>query len=382
MSSLIRTFFLGLLPLLLAAQSESVFSQDKTTEPIRIGRSLALTGALASYGQAKKSGGEAYVERINREGGIRGRKIDFITLDDRYEPKETAKNINTFNGSGVTAVLGLFGVPTVAAVLPLIEELKLPTVGLTSGAGVVRAPQRRYVFPVRASYSDESDAMVSHFTSLGMKRVAIVRQTNPYGTSVAENMQASLAKIGIKSIADIEIAVDGSDAKAVAEKLAAIGETNVVFLAMLSGPATLLIEEMRAANIQTAAGIFSVSAVDTTVLAAKLKDKARGVAISQIVPLMQESMPLVREYFRDLKALGGNIPPSFYGLEGYIEARVLMEGLKRTNGPLTREALVAALEALGNYDAGGITIAYGPGKHEGMKFVELTMISRNGALLR
>jgi len=348
---------------------------------IPVGRSLPLSGMLTSYGVAKKIGGDAYIERINRDGGIRGRKIALTTMDDRYDPAETLKNIRTLDNAGVVAMLGIFGVPSVAAALPVVEQLKLPSVGLTSGAAAVRNPVRRFSFPVRASYADEATTMARHFNSLQLKRVIIVRQINPFGNSVADTMLAALEAAGMKPVADLPLKIDGSDTKDVVAKLAAAEQVNVVFLAMQSGVAAPLIDAMRSGDVQVGADIFSVSAVDTTVLANTLKEKARGVAISQIVPLTQPTLPLVREYLRDLKAIDGGTP-SFYGLEGYVEAKILVEGLRRAGNAITREALVTALEGLGSYDVGGMVVTYGPGKREGSRFVDLTMVSRNGTLVR
>ena len=364
------------LPALLFLAPTLVAAQD-----IAIGRSLPLTGPLMTYGVAKKVGGDAYIERINREGGVRGRKIRLITQDDRYDPAETLKNIRAFDGDKVIAVLGLLGVPSVAAALPLFEQLRLPAVGLTSGAAAVRTPVRRYSFPMRASYADESAAIARHFISLNMTKVVVVRQLNPFGASVADTMIAALSDVGIKPLADIPYKIDGSDVKEVVAKLAAIEPVNVVFLAVQSGVAVPLIATMRGANVQGGADLFSVSAVDTTVLTNALKDKARGVAISQIVPLTQTALPLVREYLRDLKAIEGGVP-SFYGLEAYVEARILVEALRRSGASITREGLVTALESLGAYDVGGMVVTYGSGKREGARFVDLTMVSRNGMLVR
>ena len=350
-------------------------------QDIQVGRSLPLTGPIAGYGIAKKLGGDAYIERINREGGVRGRKIRLTTIDDRYDAAEALKNIRTMEGNDVVAMLSLLGVPAVAAAQPVLEQLKLPAVGLTSGAAGVRTPVRRYSFPMRASYADEAAAITQHLTSLNMTRVLVVRQLNPFGASVADTMIAALDKAGIKPVADVPYKVDGSDVKEVVAKMVAVGQVNVVFLAMQSGVAIPLIDSMRNTGTQVGADIFSVSAVDTTVLANMLKEKARGVAISQIVPLNQPTLPLVREYLRDLKAIEGGTP-SFYGLEAYLEAKILVEGLRRSGATISRENLVTALESLGTYDLGGMYVTYGPGKREGARFVDLTMVSRNGTLVR
>ena len=352
-----------------------------SAQDIRVGRTLPLTGPLTSYGVAKKLGGDAYIERINRDGGVRGRKIRLTTIDDRYDADLALKNIRTMDGNEIVALLGLLGVPAVAAAQPVLEQLKLPAIGLTSGAPSVRTPLRRYSFPMRASYADEAAAITQHLTSLNMNKVLVVRQQNPFGTAVADTMIAALDKAGIKPVADIPYKVDGSDVKEVVAKMVAVGPVNMVFLAMQSGVAVPLIDTMRTTNAQVGAEIFSVSAVDTTVLANMLKDKARGVAISQIVPLNQPTLPLVREYLRDLKAIEGGTP-SFYGLEAYLEAKILVEGLKRCGANISRESLVTALESLGTFDLGGMVVTYGPGKREGARFVDLTMVSRNGTLVR
>ena len=363
------TALLLLLPALTAAQGA-----------IAVGRTLPITGPIAVYGNAKRLGGDAYIERVNREGGVRGRRIALTTLDDKYDAAEAVKNIRTFDDAGVVAILNLLGVPIVAAALPVMEQLKLPAVGLTSGAAAARNPHRRYGFPVRASYADEAAAITRHFKSLNLTRVIIVRQNNPFGNSVADNMLAALEAAGIKPVADFVVKVDGSDTKEAVAKLAAAEAVNVVFLAMQAPVAIPMIDALRTGAVQSGANLFSISAIDTTQLAAALKEKARGVAISQIVPLAQTALPLVREYIRDLKAINGGVP-SYYGLEAYVEAKILVEGLRRST-IIGREALVTALESLGAYDLGGMLVNYGPGRHEGSRFVDLTMVSREGSLVR
>ena len=219
-----------------------------------------------------------------------------------------------------------------------------------------------------------------HFKSLNLTRVIIVRQNNPFGNSVADNMLAALEAAGIKPVADFVVKVDGSDTKEAVAKLAAAEAVNVVFLAMQAPVAIPMIDALRTGAVQSGANLFSISAIDTTQLAAALKEKARGVAISQIVPLAQTALPLVREYIRDLKAINGGVP-SYYGLEAYVEAKILVEGLRRST-IIGREALITALESLGTYDLGGMLVNYGPGRHEGSRFVDLTMVSREGSLVR
>jgi branched-chain amino acid transport system substrate-binding protein len=139
-----RSFFLLIAVALLAATSILV-STVHAAEPIVVGRSLALSGPLKGYGEAKRDGGDAYVAKINAAGGVGGRSIELVTLDDAYAPTTTVANLKQLAAERKpTAFLGLFGVPTVAAALPVLLDLKIPAVGLTSGTDALRKPLNRY----------------------------------------------------------------------------------------------------------------------------------------------------------------------------------------------------------------------------------------------
>jgi branched-chain amino acid transport system substrate-binding protein len=351
-------------------------------DAIQVGRSLALTGALMSYGEAKRDGGDAYIEKINRAGGINGRKIELTTLDDAYDAKKVVANIRSIAAEKrPAAFLGLFGVPTVAAALPVIEELRIPTVGLTSGSPALRTPVKRYVFPVRASYADEAAYIVRHIKTLSFAKVAIIHQDNAFGELARDTLVKAFAAADIKTSIDVKIASNGSDAEA-AVAAAAASKPEAIFLAMLSGPAA---PTMRAIKKRGLAGmsLYTFSTVDASVLTKELGKDASGLGISQIVPLPTSIQSKVaKEYMEALKDLGRGTP-SFYGLEAFIEAKVLVAGLRRAGKDASDpEALTRALEALGEYDVGGFIVNYSRDNHRGGQFVELTVIGSRGTVIR
>ena len=354
----------------------------QTTEPIQIGRTMAITGGLATYGQAKLDGGDAYIAQINKAGGVNGRQIVVTTLDDAYDPKKAVENLRKLvTDIKPAAFLGTFGVPVVAAALPVIEELRIPAVGLTTGAKALREPFKRYVFPVRASYADEAGHLVRHIKTLGYSRILMIHQDNPFGLLVRDTMLTSFEKEGLKTVADLKLAANGSNADTLVATVTT-HKPDVIFLAMLSGVA---VPTMRAIKAKAPAGLplYTISAVDASVLTKELGKDAAGLGISQIVPLPTSSQSrIAKEYMDAAKALGRGAP-SFYGLEAYIEAKVLVEGLKRAGKDASRpEAVTAALESIGEIDMGGFFLEYSKTSRRGGQFVELTVIGSRGAVMR
>lgn len=355
------------------------FSTAHAADTIVVGRSLPLTGALASYGEAKRDGGDAYIKKVNSAGGVGGRAIELITIDDVYLPATTVLNLKKIaTDNKPVAFLGLFGVPTVAAALPVLEELKIPGVGLTSGADAVRAPFKRYAFPVRASYAAEARKLVEHVQVGRLSKVSIIYSDNPFGESVKNSLVAALKVAGFDA-ALVKVDPAGKTA-AEAAKLANAGKPQAVFLTMLSQAAVPTLIELKAANYYGA--LYTFSPVDTTTVANKLGEKAQGLAITQIVPIPSGiRLKVVAEYLQAMKDLGRGAP-SFYGLEAYIEAKVLVEGLKRAGSRPSPESLVKALETMGEYDLGGYFVSYGPNVRTGSLFVEVDVINASGQVIR
>jgi len=347
-------------------------------ETIVIGRSLPLSGPLKSYGEAKRDGGDAYIHKVNAAGGVGGRPIELVTLDDAYLPPRTVENLKKLAADRQpTAFLGLFGVPTVAAALPVLDELKIPAVGLTSGTDALRSPSRPYVFPVRASYADEARKLVGHVKVVNITRIGVVFTDNPFGRSVKDSLLAALREAGLTATA-VQIDPTAKDAAA-AIRSAVAAEPQALFLTMLSQAAVPVLKELRTSAFRGA--LYTFSPVDTSTITKEMGQDARGLAIT-VVPIPAGSrVKIVAEYIKALGELGQGTP-SFYGLEAFIEAKVLVEGLKRGGPRVSPASLVAALESLHDLDVGGFYVRYRPGEHAGASFVEIDVIDSKGSVMR
>lgn len=351
----------------------------QAAESISVGRSLTLSGPLALYGESKRDGGDAYISKINATGGVGGRRIELITLDDGYIPANMVVNLKKIAAENQpVAFLGLFGVPTVAAAIPVLKELKIPAVGLTSGTDAVRSPFNRYVFPVRASYADEARKLVSHAKTIGITRPSIVYMDTPFGIGIHTALVKSFAENNLKPK---EFKVDAKgDTNAEISARVASDQPQTVFIAALNNVAGPLMLELRKAGFRGT--FYTFSPVDNKVMLKMMGTSVEGLGISQVFPVPKGSrLPVVAEYLDDMKKLGKGTP-TYYGLEGYIEAKTLVEGLRRAGSKPTPESLVRSLETMKDYDAGGFFISYTPGAHKGSNFVEITVVNADGEILR
>jgi ABC-type branched-subunit amino acid transport system substrate-binding protein len=364
-----------------AAEKDARDAKDSKGEgKIVIASSLPLTGILGINGQAKQDAFNAYFARVNRAGGVNGKKLELTVMDDGYATDRMLANIKEMGGKPDTvALLGLIGVPTIAASIPLITELRIPAVGLTTGTAVIREPFNRYLFPVRASYADEARYITEQLATLGLKKIIVIQQDLPFGKAVADLFGTAMAKQGMERVALVMIDPAGKNAAEVAAKVKGI-EAGAIFYAGLVAPAVPLVKALRQNSV--GAPVYAFSPIDATILVKALGAEARGVGITQIVPIPRGAGSLVvKEYLEALKESGKD-NPHFYGLEGFIEAKILVEGLKRAGREPTRESLTKALETLRDFDTGGVQVSYDTQFHRGSSFVELTVISSAGTLLK
>ena len=347
---------------------------------IVLGQSAALSGPAKELGSEMRSGALLYFEQVNAGGGIHGRRIRLQTLDDGYEPERAAANTRKLiEEEKVLALFGYVGTPTSLAALPLFTEAKVPFVGAFTGAQALREPFNRYVFNVRASYFDETEKIVEQLTTTGIKQIAVFYQNDAYGKAGLAGVERAMTKRGLKIAATATVERNTVD---VAKAVAALSATRPDAVVMVSAYTSVaaFVKGMKKAG--SAAQFHNVSFVGSRPLAAALGDEGVGVAIAQVVPFpWSGTLPVTREYQAQARAAGAK-DFSFTELEGYIAARVLVEGLKRAGRELTRERLVTALESLSRTDIGGFQVDYSSSNHNGSTFVDLTIIGRGGKFLR
>ena len=371
---------------LLAAAISLLLSAAAHAEPgvsdkeIVLGQSAALSGPAKELGSEMRSGALLYFDQVNAGGGIHGRRIRLQTLDDGYEPERAAANTRKLiEEEKVLALFGYVGTPTSLAALPLFTEAKVPFVGAFTGAQALREPFNRYVFNVRASYFDETEKIVEQLTTTGIKQIAVFYQNDAYGKAGLAGVERAMTKRGLKIAATATVERNTVD---VAKAVAALSATRPDAIVMVSAYTSVaaFVKGMKKAG--SAAQFHNVSFVGSRPLAAALGDEGVGVAIAQVVPFpWSGTLPVTREYQAQARAAGAK-DFSFTELEGYIAARVLVEGLKRAGRELTRERLVTALESLSRTDIGGFQVDYSSTNHNGSTFVDLTIIGRGGKFLR
>jgi ABC-type branched-subunit amino acid transport system substrate-binding protein len=273
---------------------------------------------------------------------------------------------------------GSVGTPTGLAALPILTEAQVPLIGMFTGAQALREPFNRQVFHVRASYFDETERIVQHLTTLGVKKIAVFYQNDAYGKAGLEGVVQALTKRQLKPVAIATVERNSVDVGASLETVLKSEPEAVVQISAYKSCAAF-IKQARAKGY--GGQFFNVSFVGSKALADALGDIGQGVVISQVVPFPYAlNSPIVREYQQRMKDAGEK-DFDFSSMEGYLVARVLVEGLRHAGRNLTREALISALESMRDVNLGGFTVNYSAKNHQGSNYTDLTMIGRGGKFM-
>jgi branched-chain amino acid transport system substrate-binding protein len=346
---------------------------------IRIGMVNAQTGPASALGKGMLVGASAVFDKVNAKGGVHGHKIMLLVGDDAYEPEQTVdQTLNMVQDEKVLALLGYVGTPTVNAVLPLISELDVPLIGVFSGALSLRQPLIRQVFNVRASYRDETEALVAQLFAKGAKKIAVVYQNDGFGLAVLSGVDSALLKRG-----SVVQSTGSFQRNTVAIRMA-LGtmveqEPDAVVLAGPYVPVAAFIKQARAKGLKTQ--FATVSFVGAESLLSLLERDGEGVLISQVVPPPGDTtLAIARECRADLK-LRSDKPMTYVSFEGCIGAKLLVRALEQAGPQPTRQALVASLEAMKAVDLGGLKVSFSTEDHQASNRVYLTEIA-NGKIVK
>ena len=347
---------------------------------IVIGQSAALTGPAAQLGIQFQHGAKLAFDRANARGGVNGRNIEWRTLDDGYEPARCQANTQALLNEDVLALFGYIGTPTSLAALPMATAAKTPFIAPFTGAQALRDPFNRYAFHLRASYYDETARIVNQVTQVGMKRVAVFHQNDSYGQAGLDGVTRALKALQLEAVATGTVERNTVDVAAALARILPSKPEAVVQISAYKSCAAFV----RAARKAGYGGQFyNVSFVGTQALADELGPEARGVVISQVMPYPFAPLSaLTNEFLAAASAAPTKVQPNYSSIEGYVAGRVLLEGLRRAGAAITREALIAGLESMQNFDLGGFVVDFGPRKHVGSSFVDLTILDGSGRVRR
>ena len=349
-----------------------------TDDAVVIGCSLPLTGHASYLGKQTLYGALAYLNAVNEAGGVAGRTIKLITLDDGYDPPRCVANTQQLIVEDrVFCLFSYVGTPTTAKIIPLLEEARVPLVGSFTGADVLRFPFRRYIVNIRASYYQETAAAVDHLVrDLGFDRVAVFYQYDAYGFDGLKGTEMALKSLGLAPVARGSYIRGTMD---VEEGLGRILEADPQAIVMIGtyGPCAKAIKLARSRGYK---GLFyAVSFVGADEIARILgPGDATPLLMSQVAPPpdLPESAALltgVQDYARLLARSFPEERPNVVGLEGFINARVLVEGLRRAGRDLTRERFLDAIESINNFSVGiASPVTYGKDRHQGLERVYFT----------
>jgi ABC-type branched-subunit amino acid transport system substrate-binding protein len=362
-------------------------AQARDTAPILVGVSNVQSGPSRSLGQELMYGSDAYFNLLNRQGGIHGRKISVILKDDRYEPEPAIQNTSDLiTKDKVFFLFDYIGTPTLTRVLPLLpyyKDQKIVNVAPFTGADPQRSPPYdSYVFNIRASYREEAHVLVDYLYSKGFRRIGFFGQADAYGKSGQVGVEEALNKYGLSIAASVSYRRNQAASDSMVEQVNYLRSHGVdaVIAVGVYAPCGAFIRDSRMANWQVP--IANLSFVDAEAMLALLRadslkfhaDLTRNLITSQVVPLPTDArLPLVKAYLANL----GGASPGFTSLEGWLNAVVVGEALKRAGGNASRgpsrEAFIRAMESLYGWDAGiGYPLQFSPTEHQGLHKVWLT----------
>ncbi len=347
---------------------------------ILIGQTVGVTGPVAATVKEAVDGARLYIDSVNARGGIRGEKIELITLDDKFDPKLAAANASTLiTDKNVVALFLNRGTPHTEAIMPLLEKHGIALVAPSTGAMLLHSPVNRYIFNVRSSYQREAAKAVAHLHTLGIDRIAIVHVDDSFGADALEGANKGLAKANLKPVAVIKADRSKPDYATIIPAVTKATPQAVLWFG--SGTAVADgVKALRAAG--SGAQVVTLSNNASSGFIKALGDASRGVIVTQVFPYEKSlSYGLVKEALEVAKAKGtSEISPAI--LEGYAGAKVLVEALRRAGPNPTRQKVLAALEGMQKFDLGGLEVSYSADDHTGLDFADLSIIGTDGKFKR
>src|SRR5436189_2267172 len=351
-------------------------AQGVTKTNILIGQSSPFSGSNKELGEDIREGLQAYFKQVNDAGGVNGRILELVALDDANDAKRSAENARVLREQrGVIALIGYASAPLRLPALPVVEKGKVAFVGPFTGAEPMRS-FRRNVYNIRASYADELEKIVDFYTTTGVKKFSVIHYDDAVGKENLAAVEVALTKRGLKAASIGTLKRNQTDLGAAVSDVVKAAPDVVIATTLYKTTGDFIKSAKKAGS---GAQFASTSFVGASALAGELGDQGMGVVVSQVVPpYARNSIPIVREYQAAIETSPGKKEYSFTSLESYIGAKVLVEAIRRAGVNPTREGLLKTLDSIQNFNVGGYLVDFSPSNHNGSKFVELTAISKAG----
>lgn len=368
--------------LVVSAGSALAQTPGVTDNSILIGSCSALDGPAHFLGRQTVLGASAYLHMINDDGGVFGRKIQLEAFDDGYDPDRAPACFKRMTKEGVFALGFFVGTPTAKVYVPLAEEEKIPVVGLFTGAQLLFEPLKHEVINVRASYYDETREQVDKLWEANVRKIAVIYQDDPFGKAVLDGVILAIQKHHSTTAALGTFTRNSVDIEAGLKQVMA-ARPEAVIIAGPYAPAAAIVKQAHMAGWRPQ--FLTVSFVGTEEFIKEAGPDAESTIITQVMPPYDRTeYPTVALYRQCLNKYSPGEAPTFVSLEGFVDAMVLVEGLKRAGKDVTREKLIAGIESIHQMNAGlgpKLLLNYGPSDHKGFENVYPTIVKGGQAVL-
>ena len=346
---------------------------------ILFGQSAAFSGPARELGKNMRVGIEAAFQEANARGGVHGRQLTLLSLDDAYEPEAAIANTRRLiEQEGVFALIGAVGTPTSLSATPVAAAAGVPYIAPFTGAAFLREGTWQNVINLRASYNQETEAMVARLTTdLGIKRIAVMYQDDSFGRAGYRGVRQALER---RSLEPVAIGVYPRNTTAVKTGLLNLHSTNpdAVILIGAYQPVATLIAWARHTGLDPV--FMTISFVGSNALAKELGRAGAGVFVTQVVPFPTNDIPRVGIAYR--RALAAHAPeaiPGFVSYEGYLAARLAIAALERCGKEVNRTRFLHSLRRADTIDLDGFELRYGENDNQGSDAVFLTVIGTDGS---
>ncbi len=364
----------------LAAGSAWCAEAGVTADEIVVGQSLTLQGGKDSFGVSVSQGMQLYFDEANAAGGVFGRKIVTRVLDDAGQSPTAEANARKLVADGAFILFGSVGGAPTSGVMKVATELGVPFFGQLAGTPALRRPHQPMVFPVRAEHRDEFRAMMVTGKEQGLRTVGFLYTDSEVGKQHLENVKIAAKELGMTLTMPLPVKADITDAQ-IDDAVKAMGQIKPG-LFIHNGPAKVfqkIVQKAKAAGVRTT---FMGVNQGSYEIAKALGPLAQGIVFTQVVPSPWErKRELTRNYQDAARRASPTAEFSYGALEGYMTAKALVLALRAAGKQPTRASFIKGLEGA-KFDLGGITMRFSPGDHEGAKFVDLSLVSRDARFIQ
>jgi branched-chain amino acid transport system substrate-binding protein len=336
---------------------------------IKIGSSCALGGHASFLGTQLTQGAKVLIDKVNADGGIHGRKITIVSLDDKYNPVETEKNTKQLiEDEKVFALFNYVGTPTSKVILRTVNENKIPVLGLFTGAEFLRNPFQPYIYNVRASYFKEAETIVDYWVKKGNNKIAVFLQDDAFGYAVLEGVRLALARHGLSTTATAKFKRGQMPTSDTIAKIAKTAPDGIIMVGTYT-PLAQFVKSVKAKGLDNTE-FHTVSFVGSGAFARQLLSHGgetyKNVIVTQVVPSpFNTKNATVQEFVKLYKQQYPNEEPNYVAMEGFINAKILIKALQQSGKRLSRIKFMKTLESMDDYDAGtGLSSAISSNNHQ------------------